>query len=130
MPLTLELKPFERVFVGRTMLQNGPRRWRFLLEQGDKILRGRDLLSESDADTPSKRLYCLLLTAYFADDPTAAQVELQALWHEIASSEPTGKPLVDEVSDCVLANNYYAALKAAKRLIQHEAQLLGAARRL
>ncbi len=52
---------------------NGPRRSTFVIETNTKFLRESDIITESEADTPCKRLYFALTLMYLADDATLAE---------------------------------------------------------
>lgn len=127
MGLTIELKPYERLIVGRTVITNGPRRAKFLVETQEKILRGSHILGESEADTPCKRLYLVLEQIYLADPDPALEERYVALSTQIQAAAPSLGRTLALVSERVLTGDHYGALKRAKDLVRQEAALLAAA---
>ena len=63
MPLRVELKPFERIVIGETVLVNSGTRTSFLIDGDAPILRERDTINAETANTPAKRLYLCVLSA-------------------------------------------------------------------
>jgi flagellar protein FlbT len=64
MALRIELKPRERFILGGAVLQNGEARSELILENNVPILRGKNILSLEEADTPCKRIYFLIQLMY------------------------------------------------------------------
>ena len=56
MPLRVELKPFERIIIGESVIINSGTRTSFLIDGEVPILREKDTVSAETADTPAKRL--------------------------------------------------------------------------
>ena len=57
MPLKIELKPHESIIIGESLITNDNERTRFYIEGNVPILREKFILRESEANTPSKRVY-------------------------------------------------------------------------
>ena len=68
MPLRVELKPFERIVIGETVLVNSGTRTSFLIDGDAPILRERDTITAETANTPAKRLYLCVQTMYLKND--------------------------------------------------------------
>ena len=68
MPLRVELKPFERIVIGETVLINSGTRTSFLIDGEAPILRERDTVTAETANTPAKRLYLCVQTMYLKSD--------------------------------------------------------------
>ena len=128
MPLRIELAPNERLIIGDASIRNGPRRAEFIVETKSKVLRERDIITESEANTPCKRLYLALEAAYLSKDPTEAESNFMSQANEIISAVPTTAPMIAEVFEAVLTGDYYKALKRARKLVSYEEQLLAIAR--
>ena len=128
MPLRIELAPNERLIIGDASIRNGSRRAEFIVETKSKVLRERDIITEGQADTPCKRLYLTLETAYLSKDPFEAEARFMGQANEIMAAAPTTAPIIAEVFQAILANDYYKALKRARRLLAHEERLLTIAR--
>src|SRR3954451_12018645 len=67
-PLRVELKPFERIVIGETVLINSGTRTSFLLDGDAPLLREKDTVTPEPADTPAKRLYLCVQTMYLKSD--------------------------------------------------------------
>jgi flagellar protein FlbT len=128
MPLRIELAPNERLIIGDASIRNGSRRAEFIIETKSKVLRERDIITESEADTPCKRLYVTLEAAYLSASPTEAETQFMAQANEIMAAAPSTAPLIAEVFDSMLRGDYYKALKRARKLLAHEETLLAIAR--
>jgi flagellar protein FlbT len=128
MPLRIELAPNERLIIGEASIRNGPRRAEFIIETKSKVLRERDIITESEADTPCKRLYVTLEAAYLSANPTEAEAQFMAQANEIMAAAPSTKPLIAEVFESMLNGDYYKALKRARKLLTYEQRLLAIAR--
>ena len=68
MPLRVELKPFERIVIGETVLINSGTRTSFLIDGEAPILREKDTVTAETANTPVKRLYFCLQMMYLKND--------------------------------------------------------------
>lgn len=124
MPLRIELAPNERLIIGDASIRNGSRRAEFIVETQSKVLRERDIITESEADTPCKRLYVTLEAAYLSDNPLNAETQFMGQANEIMAAAPSTKPLIAEIFDSMLKGEYYKALKRARKLLAHEERLL------
>lgn len=128
MPLRIELAPHERLILGTVSIRNGARRSEFIIETQTKVLRERDIITADDADTPCKRLYFALETAYLSTDSAPAEARFMAQANEIMAAAPSTASLIAEIFASMLAGDHYKALKSAKRLVAYEAKLLERAR--
>ena len=124
MPLRIELAPNERVIIGGVSLRNGPRRAEFVVETQTTILRQRDIITESQADTPAKRLYLTLETAYLSHDKAPAEAVFMAQANEMMRIRPDVAPAIADIFECLLGGDYYRALKRAKQLVAGEAEIV------
>ena len=68
MPLRVELKPFERIVVGESVIINSGTRTSFLIDGETPILRERDTVTAETANTPAKRLYFCIQMMYLKND--------------------------------------------------------------
>jgi flagellar biosynthesis repressor protein FlbT len=65
--LKIELKPNERVIVGNCVVTNVDHRTRLLIEGTVPILREKDIMSLSRANSPAKRIYLAIQLMYTAN---------------------------------------------------------------
>jgi flagellar protein FlbT len=124
MGLKIELKPGERVMIGDCVLTNHDQRTRLLVEGTAPILRERDIMSESRADTPAKRIYLAVQLMYTSRNPVAFHELYFRLVRDITQAAPSMWPLIESINNQILTGNLYKALKEVKRLIAYEGKLL------
>ncbi|MDD5390007.1 MAG: flagellar biosynthesis repressor FlbT [Gallionellaceae bacterium] len=130
MPLKLDLRPHEKLFLGGAVLVNGDNRCQLTVLNDVPVLREKDILKETDADTPCKRIY-LAVQMMYMDAPSLARYH-QYYWEQVKAViqvAPSTTELIGKVSDLVLDGLYYQALKAARELINYEQELLSNARK-
>lgn len=130
MPLKLDLRPHEKLFLGGAVLVNGDSRCQLTVLNDVPVLREKDILKEEDADTPCKRIY-LAVQMMYMDAPSLARYH-QYYWEQVKAViqvAPSTTELIGKVSDLVLDGLYYQALKAARELINYEQELLRNARK-
>jgi flagellar protein FlbT len=124
MPLRIELKPNERLIIGETTIRNGPKRSSFVVESQSRILRESDIITQSEADTPCKRLYVALEHMYLADDPNAGETAFVEIANQIMQAAPGTRPHVLLIYEQLREGKLYKALKQARKLIAYETELL------
>jgi len=125
MPLRLDLKPHEKLFVGGAVLVNGDSRCSLTVLNDVSILREKDILSEAKADTPCKRIYLAIQLMYM--EPANLAHYHQVYWslvREVLAAAPSATERIALISEDVLAGHYYQALKHTANLIQYEKELL------
>ncbi len=126
MPLKVELKPGERLIVGSSMITNGNQRARLYIEGNKPILREKDILTPQSADTPAKHVYLAVQLMYLQGDRDTTKLLLN--YEETAAdflkAAPSSAPYISDINNEILTGTLYKALKAAKRLIQYEQELL------
>ena len=124
MPLKIELKPNERLIIGNAAIRNGERRASFVLETNTKFLRESEIITESEADTPCKKLYVLLQVIYLVDEPFEAENGFAALATQIMEAAPSMGPRIAAIHDCMTSGEHYRALKLGRDLVAYERALL------
>lgn len=125
MPLRLDLKPHEKLFIGGAVVVNGDSRSTFTVLNDVPILREKDILTEASANTPCKRIY-LAVQLMYMDQTNLAQYHqiYWALVRELIAAVPSAVAQVAVVSEHILAGRYYQALKQTLALIGYEEELL------
>ena len=121
MGLKISLKPDERIIIGGAVLKNGIARSDFIIENNVPILRGRDIMSLADADSPCKRIYFAIQLMYV--DEKNLEEHRATYWKlvkDIISAAPSTTMQIDRISDHLLHDRHYQALKLAKKLIEYE----------
>ncbi|GJD96137.1 flagellar biosynthesis repressor FlbT [Methylobacterium iners] len=122
MPLRIELKPSERLIINGALIRNLDRRSTFLVETQCKLLRESEIIRESEADTPCKKLCVTLQVIYLADDPAEAENLFVLQSTEILQHMPSAAPYLLSIHDAIAAKQYHLAIKTGKKLIAHEAE--------
>jgi flagellar biosynthesis repressor protein FlbT len=126
--LVLELRQ------GEVMIINGaPIRFRtktrIELAARARFLFGKQIMSPDQADSPARRIYFALQSAYIGNDDERAQGRESARRLIDAFKQATTSVLAREILDRAVAaaeeDNCYQALKLARRIIRHEDTVLG-----
>jgi len=126
--LVLELRQ------GETMIVNGaPIRFRtktrIELTAKARFLFGKQIMPPDQADSPARRIYFALQTAYIgADDErcgglTAARALIDDF--KAATTSVLAREILDRALCAAEADDCYQALKLARRIIRHEDTVLG-----
>jgi len=129
MGLKVELKPGERFILGDCLVTNGDQRTRLLIEGHAPILREKDIMTATAANTPAKRLYLVVQLMYTSRDPAAHHETYFALMRDLVQAAPSVWSHVTAVSNHILAGEMYKALKSARTLIAYEKELIANAPR-
>lgn len=126
--LVLELRQ------GEVMIVNGaPIRFRtksrIELTAHARFLFGKQIMAPEEADSPARRIYFALQTAYIGGDGERAAGVAQArhVMREFQAATTSGlaREILDRALALVEADECYAALKLARRIIRHEDGVLG-----
>lgn len=129
MSLKVELKPHERLIVGNCVITNSDQRTRLFIDGKAPVLREKDILSPATADSPAKRVYLAVQLMYLEDDIEKLRRDYFALVTDLVRAAPSTIRIIDEINNEILTGQLYKALRAAKKLIQHEQDILNAAAR-
>lgn len=125
MSLKVELKPGEKLIIGNCVVTNSDQRTRLFIDGKAPILREKDILTPETADSPAKRIYFAVQLMYIDDDVERLRKDYFKLINDIVTAAPSTIQLVDQINNEILTGELYKALKAAKKLIQYEQELLG-----
>jgi flagellar protein FlbT len=128
--LVLELRQ------GETMIVNGaPIRFRtksrIELTAKARFLFGKQIMPPDEANSPARRIYFALQTAYIGSDEErnrglVAARELIAEFKQ-ATTSALACEILDRAMSAAEADDCYQALKLTKRIIRHEDAVLGRA---
>jgi flagellar protein FlbT len=125
MALKVELKPFERIIIGQSVITNSDTRARFLIDGKAPILREKDILTAETANTPVKRLYLCIQMMYLEDDIPKYQDLYMDFVKDLLQAVPRFLPSIETASKLILSGSLYNSLKEIQKLIEPEAELLG-----
>jgi flagellar biosynthesis repressor protein FlbT len=125
MALRIELKPRERFILGGAVIRNGDTRSEWILENNVPILRGKNILSLEEADTPCKRIYFLIQLMYVEGGNLAEHQDTYwALIRDIVGAAPSMIDLIDAINEHIVGGRYYEALKLTRKLINQEERII------
>lgn len=124
MALKVELKPGEKLLVGNCIITNSDQRTRLFIEGQAPILREKDILTPTTANTPAKRVYLAVQIMYIENNTDVLRREYFSLINDIVTAAPSSLALVDRINNDILTGALYKALKSAKQLIQFEQDLI------
>ncbi len=125
MPLKIALKPGERVIIGSAVITNGKFKSELFVENKIPILRQKNILSFKEADTLCRRIYFAIQLMYMDEGQLAEHHQTYwALVKDLITATPSVLGLIDQLSEQILSNRYYQALKLAGKLIEYEQEVL------
>ena len=124
MALKIEIKPGERVIIGTAVVTNSGQRAHLEIEGNAPILREKDIMRPDEADTPCKRIYLSVLMMYLADESQEHYPTFLDLVKSVKEAAPSTLPYIERVSNEILNETYYKALKETRKLVDYETELL------
>lgn len=125
MGLKITLKPKERMIVGGAVITNGDTKCDLIIENKVPLLREKNILRKEYANTPSRRIYFVIQLMYI--DEENLNLHHKAYWElvsEFIQAAPSSLGMIKEISDHIVNNRYYMALKLAARLIEYEQKVI------
>ena len=94
-----------------------------------RFLFGRQIMPPTDVDSPARRIYYALQTAYIGDEEERrcgmAEARLRAAEFKEATTSAQAAALLDQAIACAENGKCYQALRLARRVMQHEDAVLG-----
>lgn len=121
MPLTINLKPREKLILNGVVIENSGPMAKILIHTNAALLREKDVLAEDKATTPARRIYFAIQCQYlFAGKADMFLASIDAQLKDYAQARPEARALLGEIRRLLAEDQYYRALKTAKLLIQHE----------
>jgi len=126
LPLLIDLKPGEKVIINGAVLENAGANTKLRVHNESNILRQKEILTDQDVQTPASRVYFCLQCAYIFPDRRDHYLELyNQFLAEYLGACPSAIDIGNEIHADVMAGHYYKALKASRKLLRHESELLG-----
>ncbi len=124
MALVIDLKPGEKILIGDAVITNDKHRTRLHIAGDSPILREKDVLQESAADTPCKKIYLLIQCMYLARNPREYFEKYFDLVREVQTASPSSMVFFMQINEYIIEGVYYKAMKIGKQLIAHEQELI------
>jgi flagellar protein FlbT len=121
MALKISLKPDERIIIGGAVVRNGGARSDFVIENSAPILREKDIMGLHDANSPCRRIYFAIQLMYV--DEKNIEEHRTTYWQlvrDVTTAAPSTIGLIDQISEHILHDRYYQALKLTNKLIEYE----------
>jgi len=126
MPLRVELKPFERIIIGETVIINSGTRTSFLIDGEAPILREKDTVTAETANTPVKRLYFCVQMMYLKNDIPKYRAAYLGFIRDLREAVPGSRDLIEAVNNHISGGALYKALKEIRKVMKREDELLAA----
>ena len=125
MALKISLRPHEKIVIAGAVITNGEKRCELVIENQVPILREKDMMREDEADTPCRRIYFVVQLMYFDEKNLKSHHEnYWRLVRDVLAAAPSMTIYVDRISECLIGNRYYQALRFARELIEYEKEVL------
>jgi flagellar protein FlbT len=125
MPLTINLKPKERLIVNGVVIENSAAPAKILIHNTASLLREKDILTEEQASSPARRIYFAIQCEYlFPGKESLFLPIIYEFLRQFGEAAPSATDLVREIHELVDAGDWYRALKSARQLIAREQEIL------
>ncbi len=125
MTLKITLRPNERIIIDSAVITNGSSTSNLLIENNVPVLRHKNIMTESDADSPCKRIYFVIQLMYIdAEHLETYHKRYWKLVKELIDVAPSVMEQINTISNHVLNQDYYKALKVARKLIAYEEEAI------
>ena len=125
MPLKITLKPGEKIIINGAVIKNGEKAMTFYIENKATILREKDIMREEDAITYCSKIYFIIQLMYLDGKNMVEYHNIYwRLVQDLIEAVPRATGIVDAISQNILEENYYKALKLARKLIAFEKEVL------
>ncbi|CAD7849451.1 MAG: Flagellum biosynthesis repressor protein FlbT [Olavius algarvensis Delta 4 endosymbiont] len=124
MALKLTLKPNEKMIIGGAVITNGNSKSNLIVENKVPILREKDILNETEVNTPGRRVYFAIQLMYI--DEANLVVHHNSYWElvkDFLGAAPSQLAVIDRMSEHILQRQYYKALKLCRELINYEEEI-------
>jgi|TARA_R110002126_G_scaffold13118_3_gene56806 flagellar protein FlbT len=124
MALVIDLKPHEKILIGEAVITNDKQRTRMHIAGDAPILREKDVMQEDDAYTPCERIYFLIQCMYLARKPELYFDQFYKEADAIKRAAPSTALFFINITNFILKENFYKAMKQAKELMAFEKELM------
>ena len=125
MPLSIDFKAGDKIIINGAVIENLGSNATISIHNQAAILRGKEVLSAEDSNTPASRVYFALQCAYIFPQNRGDYVEsYMNLLDEYLKACPSAKLIAEGIQQSVDKGQLYKALKTTQDLIKHEAEIL------
>jgi len=124
-PLSIDFKSGDKIIINGAVIENLGSNSKISVHNQAAILRGKEVLSAEDSNTPASRIYFALQCAYIFPQNEGEYIDAyRKLLDEYVTACPSAQPIADKVRGFVDDGKLYRGLKEAQQLIHHEGELL------
>jgi flagellar protein FlbT len=113
------------MIIGGAVVKNSDSKTELFIENKVPLLREKDILGENDAQTIAERIYFTIQLMYI--DQENLVNHHNTYWNyvqELTRAAPSTVGLIDQISEKIVGNNYYQALKLSRQLIDYEKEIM------
>ncbi len=113
------------MIIGGAVISNSNRACELFIENKVPILRQKDIMKEENADSPCRQIYFLIQLMYIDHENLAGYH--QTYWElvqQVTKAAPNTLGMIDEISEDIVSNRYYQALKQTRKLIDYEQEVM------
>ena len=126
MPLKLDFKAGEKLVINGAVVENVGGNAKLLVHNESAIIREKEILSQTESNTPAARVYFALQCAYMFPRHEEEYVKtFNGFLDDYVAAAPSAQDIGDEIRGFVEDAKLYRALKATQKLIRHEADTFG-----
>ncbi len=125
MALKITLKPHERIIIGGGVITNCDTRSNLVIENNIPVLREKNIMREREANTPCRRIYFAVQLMYIDNNRIVDHHNVYwKLVDDAVKAAPSMLGLIDRISEYILGNRFYQALKLSRKLIDYEQEVI------
>ena len=129
MALKIDLKPHEKMIISGAVIQNGAKRTELIIENNAPILREKDIMCPEEATSYCSKIYFTIQMMYIdGNNLVEYHKTYWTLVRDLVKAVPSTLDLIGNISEYLLKNEYYPALKDARKLIDYEQEVLNRVR--
>lgn len=119
------------MIIAGAAVTNGNSTANLLIENNIPILREKDIFKEEDATSPARRIYYIIQLMYLdQENRISYHGTYWNLMRDFIRAAPSTIALIDEISEHILGERYYKALKLAQDLIKREQSIMSGDQRI
>ena len=125
MSLKINLKPYEKMIIGGAVIKNGDKSSNLFIENNVPILREKDIMKQEDATTFCSGIYFIVQLMYI-DNKNILEYH-NTYWklvRDLVEAVPRTIGIIDQISQHILKEDYYQAIKLSKKLLAFEKEAL------
>src|SRR4029077_4389263 len=121
MALRFDLGPFEKLFIGKSVITNSHERMLFAVEGTTRILRSKDVLRLELAQSALEKLYHCIQQMYLEEAHEKYRASYLALRAQTVEETPELYPEIVAADALITTGDHYQALKGLKKLVRPDA---------